>query len=297
MSHKEVIFKGSKSFSLASLFFSKKEKIACWKLYSWCRYCDDLIDEASDPTELDLRLETLKSNTSHLLVSKTDHFNMSGMYDVIHEFTLPMKYPMDLLGGMEMDVKGTRFSSLSKLENYCYCVAGTVGLMMCHILGIRDEVALSHAVSLGNAMQLTNIARDIREDHLKGRLYLPLDWLREKGINEETFCLDNHKEYLIEMQERLLVRADELYQEGLTGLCYLSARSAWAVLLAAMIYAEIGKVIRSNPRLSLEKRAVVSGKRKLMIVAKSFLIIIPVMISQFKHKNVAPPQSIWSSNS
>ena len=81
-----------------------------------------------------------------------------------------------------MDARGTRYGSLKEFLLYCYRVAGTVGLMMSHVMGLRDESALKHAADLGIAMQLTNIARDITEDAAMGRIYLPLSWLQEAQI-------------------------------------------------------------------------------------------------------------------
>lgn len=297
MEHQEIIKKGSKSFSMASLFFSEKEKIASWKLYSWCRHSDDLIDEAPDRLIMAKRLTYLREQTQSLSHRKPSDFYMNGLYEVIHSFQLPLKYPLDLLRGMEMDVAGRRYQNMRELEEYCYCVAGAVGLMMCHILGIRDEVALSHAVSMGNAMQLTNIARDIWEDHQRGRLYLPLEWLEEKGIGEEDILEERNQRFLIEFQERLLKRSDELYEEGMRGLRFLSLRSSWAVLIAAMIYSDIGRVIRTNPISSLKTRAIVSRPRKMFLVLKSFYHLVPLMMIHMKSKKVGPPQSIWSMNS
>ena len=236
-----AIRKGSKSFAVASLFFSKEEKISAWKLYSWCRYCDDEIDEATDSVEARKRLNILITETNQLGMNHSfDKFQMQGMSEVMQTYLIPKKYPLDLLIGMQMDVTGIRFRTLNDLEEYCYCVAGTVGLMMCHILGIKSDDALTHAVSLGGAMQLTNICRDIHEDHLKGRFYLPLTLLEDSGITENGIFESQHQGVLIEIQEKLLMRADELYQEGYQGLKYLSLRSSWAVLIAAKMYSHIG---------------------------------------------------------
>lgn len=297
MEHQAVIKKGSKSFALASLFLSRKEKEASWKLYSWCRYCDDLIDEVSDQPIMRERLTHLKLETMNLSRQNSSNFYLSAMFDVLHDFKLPMKYPMDLLLGMEMDVEGRRFNTLAELEVYCYCVAGVVGLMMCHILGIRHEFALKHAVAMGKAMQLTNICRDIKEDHENGRLYLPLEWLKEKGVSEEDLFLEKNFEHLITFQKRLLLRADELYGEGLQGLKYLTLRSSWAVLIAAMIYAEIGQEIRKDHRLSLKRRSYVSGGRKIGIVIQSLKKMIPLVLSALFAPKVQSPQSVWSMDS
>ena len=297
MEYKDIIKKGSKSFSMASMFFSETEKSSSWKLYSWCRHCDDLIDEIQDESPVSERLKYLRAETADLINKRPTDFHMLGLYEVIRNYSVPLQYPMDLLRGMEMDVEGRRFQTLKELEFYCYCVAGTVGLMMCHILGVRNDEALKHAVSLGNAMQLTNICRDISEDHQKGRLYIPLNFIQEMGLNEVSLFEEKSQHSLIYIQERLLKRADELYEDGMKGLSYLSIRSAWAVLIAAMVYSEIGRVIRENPSESLKKRAVVSKGRKVWIVFKSIFKLIPFLFHHLKSEKVSPPQSVWSMNS
>lgn len=294
MKHEDIIKNNSKSFSLASLFFSKKEKIASWKLYSWCRYCDDLIDEVSEPRIMKERLLSLRSQTNQLSMHTQKNFYFTGMSEVMHEFKFPINYPLDLIRGMEMDVEGKRFGTLKELEEYCYCVAGTVGLMMCHILGIRHEMALSYAVAMGKAMQFTNIARDITEDQRRGRLYIPLSWLNELGVTEEELFLESNRDKLIFLQERLLSQASAFYDEGYVGLKYLSLRSSWAVMIASLIYAEIGKVIRNNPALSLKIRAVVLHRKKWGLIILSTMKMFPLVLQSIKQNKVRAPESVWS---
>jgi len=294
--HKETIKKGSKSFAMASFFFSDEDKEAAWKLYSWCRFCDDEIDEVPTIIEARLRLKHLVHQTQRLASCDSfEEFQMQGMSEVVKKYHIPMKYPLDLLKGMEMDVTSTRFQTLEELEEYCYCVAGTVGLMMCHVLGIRGDEALSHAVAMGKAMQLTNICRDIEEDRQRGRLYLPLSWLQEKGIFEEELFNPSHKNSLIEMQEKLLKRADELYREGYAGLKYLSLRSSWAVLIAAKIYSHIGYLIRRNPVISLQKRVHVTKFKKIMIVLSTLKSLLPrFWWSCIRSEEIKRPTKVWS---
>ena len=101
---------------------------------------------------------------------------------IVRRYGIPAHYASELIEGMAMDVRGIRYANLRELLLYCYRVAGTVGLMMSHVMGLRDESALKHAADLGIAMQLTNIARDVTEDASMGRIYLPLDWLDEANI-------------------------------------------------------------------------------------------------------------------
>lgn len=294
--HKNVIRKGSKSFSMASFFFSDSEKLAAWKLYSWCRYCDDQIDEASSVEEAGGRLRNLYQDVWLFNVREgVSNFQIQGMKEVVHQYQIPLKYPLDLLRGMGMDVTSTRFESLRDLEDYCYCVAGTVGLMMCHVLGVRSDEALAHAVAMGKAMQLTNICRDLKEDWERGRFYIPQDWLRESSMTEKELFEKSPPLALLEFQEKLLKRADELYREGHDGLRYLSVRSAWAVMIAAKIYSEIGARIRQAPSKSLQNRTYVPKLKKVLLVFSTVLEMIPhVSACWAGGRTLRRPEKVWS---
>lgn len=296
MLHQESIENGSKSFAMASFFFSKLQKEAAWKLYSWCRNCDDQIDDAT-VAEAPLRLLALRTATTAMMIDSIPaSFHFRGMQDVLRNYQIPLKYPLDLLRGMEMDVQGRRFATLVELEEYCYCVAGVVGLMMCHIMGVRDDQALKHAVALGNAMQLTNICRDIVEDRGRGRLYIPTSWLQEMGLTESDLFLEKNEACLIALQERLLKRADALYSEGYQGLRYLSLRSSWAVLIAAKVYSHIGVLIRKNPVVSLRQRVYVSRWKKVGLVLSSLKSFIPQVWWCMRGRSaIRAPQRVWSS--
>lgn len=293
--HYEIIKKGSKSFFLASLFFSKKERNATWMFYSWCRYCDDAIDGEKDHALQKQKLSELQSKTAMLMSNPEENdSNFLALEKIVREYDIPLQYLLDFLRGMEMDVLGKRYYTLKELEEYCYCVAGTVGLMMCHILGVRADLALPHAVALGMAMQLTNMARDIHEDKILGRLYIPLHWLDSIGLREADLFNDGNKSQLIFLQEKLLRRADELYKEGYEGLKYLSLRSSWAVLIASQVYSNIGQVIRNNPTESLKKRAIVPITRKVFLVLKSLVLMFPIFFKTLTLKKTSAPKEVWS---
>ena len=178
-----MIQKGSKSFSLAARLFDPATRDAAFFLYGWCRYCDDQVDQAGAPVtpeELDGRLQALKDNTTAAFSSAPQQEPVFvALQYIVRRHGIPEHYALELIEGMAMDVRATRYASLQDLVLYCYRVAGTVGLMMAHVMGLRDEAALKHAADLGIAMQLTNIARDIVED--------PRDLRRrEIRIEEET---------------------------------------------------------------------------------------------------------------
>lgn len=292
--HKKTIQKGSKSFAVASLFFSQQQKQAAWKLYSWCRYCDDQIDEAS-AQEAPERLQELVRLTESLPTAGPMPFQFRGLSEILVSQKIPVQYPMDLLRGMQMDVQNRRYQTLAELEEYCYCVAGVVGLMMCHIMGVRSDQALKHAIAMGNAMQLTNICRDIRDDVKLGRCYLPQDWLAQAGMTESTMFQAEHRKALVQIQERLLQRADELYRDGYSGLRYLSLRSCWAVLIAAKVYSHIGELIRRDPDRGLNQRIYVSIWKKLFLIGATAKYFVPqVWFAVKATESVRPPRRVWS---
>ncbi|CAE79594.1 phytoene/squalene synthase family protein [Bdellovibrio bacteriovorus] len=293
--HKQSIQKGSKSFALASLFFSKQQKLAAWKLYSWCRYCDDQIDGAAVSTAPRRLQELIQLTRSLPQDPAAMPFQFRGLRDVLSAHHIPAQYPLDLLRGMEMDVQNRRYQTLQDLEEYCYCVAGVVGLMMCHIMGVRSDQALRHAIAMGNAMQLTNICRDIREDANLGRCYLPQEWLKQAGMTETTLFLPEHRGSLVTIQERLLQRADELYAEGFAGLRFLSLRSCWAVLIAAKVYSYIGELIRRDSDRGLTRRIHVSFWKKIVLIGSTAKYFVPQVWWSLKSTEaVRPPARIWS---
>ena len=160
-----IITKGSKSFSLAARLFDPVTRDAAFFLYGWCRYCDDQVDAVGKSETPDIvieRVKTLKERTAAAFgfMPQNEPVFIALQY-IAHRYAIPAHYALELIEGMAMDARGARYTTLKELLLYCYRVAGTVGLMMTHVMGVRDERALRNAADLGIAMQLTNIARDI----------------------------------------------------------------------------------------------------------------------------------------
>jgi phytoene synthase len=293
-----MIAKGSKSFSLAAKLFAPETRDAAFFLYGWCRYCDDQIDEAGKSAvtnDLDQRLTALRDRTvsAFSFTAQVEPVFVALQY-IAHRYAIPSHYALELIEGMAMDVRRTRYATLNELLLYCYRVAGTVGLMMSHVMGLRNEHALRHAADLGIGMQLTNIARDVTEDAAMGRIYLPLQWLREAGIEPDEISDAAHREKLAALTARLLREAERYYRSGDAGLWHLSFRSACAVAAARHVYSEIGCLLLQRGARAWDQRTYVTGARKLRVVTRAILGLIrslPARVAQ--PWAPAPLRVIW----
>ena len=178
MSDREVIRRHSKSFALAARLLPPQARRRAEALYVWCRAADDRIDEAADQAEAETALHELRAEVAEVYAGRPVTTPVAdALRRAVAACDIPREYPLELLAGFEMDVCGTRYATADELLLYCHRVAGVVGWMMCHALGVTDDAGLAHAGHLGIGMQLTNIARDVAEDWSRGRLYLPAEWL------------------------------------------------------------------------------------------------------------------------
>lgn len=270
---------GSKSFDEAARLFEPRVRDAACLLYAWCRHCDDVIDgeslgrERRDPgsDERAVRLAQLREQTRRALRGEAmDDPVFSAFARLVREHGLPERYPLELLEGFAMDVEGRRYAGLDDVLLYCYHVAGTVGLMMAHVMNARDERSRQRAADLGIALQLTNIARDVVDDAQAGRVYLPLAWLASAGVGPDEVADPRHRAAVADVVARLLGEADRFYASGDQGLSRLPWRSAWAVAAARGIYWEIGARVRARGARAWDRRVVVPRRAKLAWIVRAF---------------------------
>jgi len=293
-----MIKKGSKSFSLAAKLFDPETRDAAFFLYGWCRYCDDQIDDAAkteNQEELAKRVKALKENTTAAFsfAPQREPVFVALQY-IVHRYGIPAHYALELIEGMAMDARGTRYGTLKELLLYCYRVAGTVGLMMSHVMGLRDECALKHAADLGIAMQLTNVARDITEDAAMGRIYLPLNWLQEAQIPAAEVAAPEYRERLAMLSLRLLREADRYYRSGDAGLWHLSFRSACAVSAARQVYSEIGSLLLRRGIRAWDQRTYATGLLKVWVVMRGVLSLLRSVPGRLSRPwSPAPLRMVW----
>lgn len=270
-----VIAKHSKSFALAARLLPKRCRDDATAVYAWCRRADDAIDH-SPAEDLAASLDLLHDELRRIYEGSSFADPVLASFQrVAFDRRIPLSYPLELLEGMRMDKEGTRYDRLDDLFVYGHRVAGVVGLMMCHVLGIGSDDALPHAAHLGIAMQLTNIARDVDEDRRSGRLYLPREGLSPRALaaldQPAGELAPDVRDELTEPLRQLLHQAQRLYRSGDEGLVYLDAPSARAIRTARLVYSEIGdEVARRGFDVGLG-RAHVSTARKLLLVGRAYL--------------------------
>lgn len=261
---------GSRSFYAASLLLPRHVREPATALYAFCRVADDAVDHTTRPAEalagLHARLDQIYANRP-----QPDPVDRA-LAAVVRDFRMPRTLLDALLDGFAWDAENRRYADIAALRAYAVRVAGTVGAMMTVLMGGRHAATLARACDLGIAMQLTNIARDVGEDARNGRLYLPQDWLREAGIDPEAFLRDPvFDPRVASVVQRLLNHAATLYERSRDGVAALPSDCRPAIHAARLVYSEIGTIIAQNGYDSISRRAYVSGRRKLSLVAESLL--------------------------
>jgi len=261
---RRILAHHSKSFALAGRLLPPGLRRDAAALYAWCRRCDDAVDDptASDDRALALRRLRRELDDVYAGTPQEDPV-LGGLQDVVRRHQLPRKFAEDLLEGMAMDVGVVRMASMDQLLLYAYRAAGTVGLMMAHLMGVRDAATLRRAADLGIAMQLTNVCRDVAEDEQRGRVYLPADLLDGAPVPTRAPAT------AARAVAAVLGCAQTFYRSGDVGLARLPFRCAVAIRAARLIYAEIGGVVARRAFDVCAGRAVVSGRRKLFLLARA----------------------------
>jgi phytoene synthase len=200
-----------------------------------------------------------------------------------HERGLPYFYAEELLKGMEMDLSPPRYKSLPELTVYCYHVAGVVGVMFSHLVGLGNDAARQQASELGIAMQLTNICRDILDDAVIGRIYLPQDLLAKHSVPFEPSALAMHREGLAAAALELLNEAESLYQSASAGFKHLPWRAALAASAARNLYRRIGREVRRRGPRAWQTRCRVTEAGKLWEVSKSLGSLVADIPYRIRH--------------
>ncbi len=296
-----AIAKGSKSFALAAMLFDAKTRERAWLLYAWCRHCDDVIDaqigghgHVEPADDIDTRLAHIEGLTRRALAGETTgDWPFDALGRVAAETGLPARYPLELIAGFAMDARERNYRSFDDTLDYCYHVAGVVGVMMAIVMGVDpdDRATLERAADLGLAFQLNNIVRDIFDDAKIGRCYLPDEWLTDADIPPGEFDKPNFARALAEVVARIVAEGERYADSARYGTPALPFRSAWAVLSAADIYAGIGREVRRLGPDAWRTRVSTPKPAKLAAVAKA---LPQAAARHLLYAGASPRDGLWT---
>ena len=241
-------------------FFSlpAEKRKALYAIYALCRFLDDVADESPGRLEASEALLKWTTEIINMYQGTPSHPLTVGLKPYIEWYSIPQKYFLDLIKGVEMDLTKNRYHTFDKLHRYCYKVASVVGLICAEVFGYQNAVTLGYAVDLGIALQLTNILRDIKADAANGRIYLPLEDLKRFGYAEEDLFSSRYNQAFVEMMRFEAARAWSYYKRAEETLPKEDRKAMVAAEIMRAIYSTLlRKIENSNydvfsapPRLS-----------------------------------------------
>ena len=277
--------KRAKTFFWASLFFSYTQRGHIKVLYSFCRYVDDISDSSFySKYQASKLLNQIKKD---LINMNSNNVIIKNFINLVKKKKINIDLPIELINGIQKDLNVVNFNNIQELIIYSYQVAGTVGLMMCSIMKVENKILRIHAVELGIAMQLTNISRDIKEDLLRNRIYLPKS-MRNFSYNGNEDLIDSDEKKITFSHDivKLIHYSNDIYLCAQNGINGLPLRFKLPILIASKLYQQIGFEIIKYPKDLWCKRFFVSHIKKILITLSCILNFLLTIFSYHKENNV-----------
>jgi 15-cis-phytoene synthase len=260
-----------KTFYWASYLLNKRHAQRAARLYRFCRYIDDLADEAANVSSAKKNLKKLIADINKC---QSDDLIVLDALLLFEECNIEKAIVLELINGVNSDLAEVRIRDLDQLLHYCYQVAGTVGLMMCRVLDIEDKTAPPFAIDLGIAMQLTNICRDVSDDAALSRRYLPESLVGNLQPAQLIAPHPSIQPHLSAALASLLAIADSYYKSGNAGLPFISLRARAGILIASKLYQAIGTKLQKQHYHYWHSRAMLSKLDKLKLSIKTLSTVI-----------------------
>ncbi|KAM7515930.1 hypothetical protein LguiA_005513 [Lonicera macranthoides] len=284
----EVCAEYAKTFYLGTMLMTPERRRAIWAIYVWCRRTDELVDGPNASHITPSALDRWESRLENLYKGRPFDMLDAALSDTVAKFPVDIQPFRDMIEGMRMDLRKSRYKSFDELYLYCYYVAGTVGLMSVPVMGIAPESqattesVYNAALALGIANQLTNILRDVGEDARRGRVYLPQDELAQAGLSDEDIFAGKVTEKWRNFMKKQIARARMFFDEAEKGVTELSSASRWPVWASLLLYRQILDEIEANDYNNFTRRAYVSKPKKI--------IALPIAYA----KSLVPPSTKFS---
>jgi phytoene synthase len=259
------------SFYYSFLFLPPERRRAITALYAFCREVDDVVDEGMDPQIAAAKLAWWRAEVANLFTGKAQHPVTKALDPFRDRFSIDQKKLGEIIDGMEMDLRQTRYLDWAGLERYCYRVASVVGLLAAGIFGYRDARTLDYAKNLGIAFQLTNIIRDVGEDARKNRVYLPVEDLQRFGVPAADILQAKETPAFRSLMEFQAERARGFYQSAMSALPPEDRRAQRPGLIMAAIYRTLLDEIQRGGFHVLTQRTSLTPLRKFWIAWRTWV--------------------------
>ena len=262
------------SFYYAFLFLPPERRAAITAFYAFCREIDDVVDEVSDPGVAQSKLDWWRGEVRNAFNGQASHPALQALLPHASAFGIEARQLLQVIEGCEMDLSQTRYLDFANLQRYCHLVAGVVGEVAAGIFGQTDARTTDYAHKLGLALQLTNIIRDVGEDAVRGRVYLPIEDLQRFDVKAHELIkrgstsdasFPQRFEALMKFQ---IERALKTYDEALALLPAADRQAQKPGLMMASIYRTLLHEIAREPQLVLTRRVILTPLRKLWLAWK-----------------------------
>ena len=256
------------SFYYAFLFLSRQRRAAITAFYAFCREVDDVVDEVKDAAVARTKLAWWQVEVAKSFAGQPTHPVMKALMPCVPTFDIEQSHLQAVIEGCRMDLEQNRYLDFAALERYCHLVAGVVGAVSARIFGQADPRTTEYAHKLGLAFQLTNIIRDVGEDALRGRIYLPISELQRFDVKTHEILNRKYSERFTALMKFQAERAHRLYDQALALLPAVDRRSQKPGLMMASIYRTLLREIESDGFQVLHQRVSLTPLRKFWLAWK-----------------------------
>ena len=253
------------SFYYAFLFLPPQRRAAITAFYAFCREIDDVVDEVSDPGVAATKLAWWRGEVAKSFAGQPTHPAMQALMPSTTEYGITQAHLLAVIDGCQMDLDQTRYLDYAGLQRYCHLVAGVVGEVAARIFGQTEDATTAYAHKLGQALQLTNIIRDVGEDALRGRIYLPVNELQQFDVKAHEILKRQYSDRFTALMRFQAERAHRLYDEALALLPAADRRAQKPGLMMASIYRTLLREIEHDNFQVLHQRIKLTPLRKLWL--------------------------------
>jgi phytoene synthase len=256
------------SFYYAFLFLPPAQRAAITAFYAFCREVDDVVDEVSDPSVAQAKLAWWEREVHQAFAGQASHPALQALMPHVQTFCITAEHLLAVVEGCRMDLSQSRYLDYAGLRHYCHLVAGVVGEVSARIFGPQDPRVDAYAHTMGLAFQLTNIIRDVGEDALRGRIYLPIDELQRFDVKAQDLLQRKHSPAFVALMQFQAQRAHALYDQALAELPSEHRRHQKPGLMMASIYRTLLREIETSNFDVLKQRIALTPLRKLWLAWK-----------------------------